>query len=63
MYAAIVARNSSQFQETRDVLRKVDAPIGEIDKTMGLNMGGRLPIAGWNELMCELACLVRLGRM
>ena len=63
MYAAIVAQNVPHWHGTRDALRKVDAPIGEIDESMHLNMGGGLPIAGWHELLDELALQVRLGRV
>ncbi len=63
MYAAIVAQHVPHWHGTRDVLRKVDASIGGIDESMRLNMGGGLPIAGWRELLDELALQVRLGRV
>ena len=63
MYAAIVAQHVPHWHGTRDVLRKVDASIGGIDESMHLNMGGGLPIAGWRELLDELALQVRLGRV
>ena len=63
MYAAIVAQHVPHWHGTRDVLRKVDASIGSIDESMYLNMGGGLPIAGWRELLDELALQVRLGRV
>lgn len=64
MYATIVAQYvPAHFHDARDVLRKVRASIGDIDESMRLNMGGGLPIAGWGELMDELALKVRLGRI
>lgn len=64
MYAAIVAQQvTGQFHGTRDVLRKVTEPIGAIDESMRANMGSGLPIAGWKELLDELALQVRLGRV
>lgn len=63
MYAAIAAQNVPHWHGARDALRKIDAPIGDIDESMHLNMGGGLPIAGWNELLDELALQVRMGRV
>jgi ribA/ribD-fused uncharacterized protein len=63
MYAAIAAQNVPHWHGARDALRKIDAPIGDIDESMHLNMGGGLPIAGWHELLDELALQVRLGRI
>ena len=64
MYATIVAQYvPTHFHDARDVLRKMRPSIGDIDESMRLNMGGGLPIAGWGELMDELALKVRLGRI
>lgn len=63
MYAAIAAQNVPHWHGARDALRKIDAPIGDIDESMRLNMGGDLPIAGWRELLDELALQVRLGKV
>ena len=64
MYAAIVAQQvPDRFKTTRDVLRKVDASIEEINETTVMNIGGVLPFVGCVELIDELEFQVRLGRI
>ncbi len=63
MYATIVAQHVPHYHDAKGVLGEVRASIGDIDESMRLNMGEGLPIAGWGELLDELALQVRLGRI
>ena len=58
MYATFVAQCVPRLHDVRDVLREVRASVGEIYESMRANMGGGLPIAGWRELVDELAMRV-----
>ena len=60
MYATFVAQHVPHLHDAHDVLRKVRASIGDIDKPMSSDMGGGLPLAGWHELVDELAMRVLL---
>ncbi len=60
MYATFVAQAIPRFRDAHDVLREVRATIGDIDESMRLNMSGGLPVAGWLELLDELAVCVQL---
>lgn len=53
-----IAQCVPRLHDVRDVLREVRASVGEIDESMRANMGGGLPIAGWRELVDELAMRV-----
>lgn len=62
MYAQMVKQSAPDtFHGTKDVLRKIDGSIGDINEQMGLNMGCGLPIMGWGELLDELAFQIRVG--
>jgi len=64
MYAQMIKQAApNNFQGTKDVLRKVDGSLADIDESMRLNMGCGLPIVGWHILLDELALQVRLGRL
>lgn len=60
MYATFAAEHDPHLRGARDALRRVRASIGDIDESMRANMGGGLPIAGWRELVDELAMRVLL---
>ena len=63
MYATIAAQHVPDFYVAKDVLTCVRESVGEIDGWMNSNMSGGLPIAGWRELLDELALQARLGRV
>jgi hypothetical protein len=52
------------FHSVRDLLFGVGrSTVAEIDYEMNTNLGGGLTIAGWRELLAQLAFLRRVGML